>query len=44
MSEPTVRILVTNDDGIESQGLRALVAALTSLGHELLVDGQEAPR
>jgi 5'-nucleotidase len=32
-----VRILVTNDDGIESPGLRALAAALAADGHDILV-------
>jgi 5'-nucleotidase len=32
-----VRILVTNDDGVESPGIQALAAALAAGGHELLV-------
>ena len=32
-----MRILFTNDDGIDSPGLHALVAAYTAQGHELLV-------
>jgi 5'-nucleotidase len=32
-----VRVLVTNDDGIESEGLHVLVAALADAGHEVLV-------
>jgi 5'-nucleotidase len=32
-----MRILVTNDDGVESPGLRALASALAGTGHELLV-------
>jgi 5'/3'-nucleotidase len=32
-----LRILVTNDDGVESPGIQALAAALAADGHELLV-------
>lgn len=32
-----MRVLVTNDDGIESPGLHALAATLAELGHEVLV-------
>lgn len=32
-----VRVLVTNDDGIESEGLHALAAKLVSLGHDTVV-------
>jgi 5'-nucleotidase len=32
-----VRILVTNDDGIESEGLHALVGALAAAGHDVVV-------
>ena len=32
-----MRLLVTNDDGIESEGLHVLVRALVGAGHELLV-------
>jgi 5'-nucleotidase len=34
---PPVRILVTNDDGVESPGIQALAAALVAGGHELLM-------
>lgn len=37
MGDSQPRILVTNDDGFESAGLDALVAALDGAGHELLV-------
>ena len=32
-----MRILVTNDDGITSPGLHALVAAVVAVGHEPIV-------
>jgi 5'-nucleotidase len=32
-----MRILVTNDDGIESEGLHALVAKIATLGHDTVV-------
>ncbi len=31
------RILVTNDDGVESPGIRALAAAVAALGHDVFV-------
>jgi len=34
---PAVRILVTNDDGVEAPGIQALAGALAADGHELLV-------
>ncbi len=32
-----MRILVTNDDGIESEGIHALVRALAATDHEVVV-------
>jgi 5'-nucleotidase len=32
-----LRILVTNDDGVESPGIQALAAAVSDLGHDVLV-------
>ena len=32
-----LRILVTNDDGVESPGIQALAAAVSDLGHDILV-------
>ncbi len=40
-----VRILVTNDDGVEAPGLRALAAAFAGAGHEVMVvapDGEQS--
>jgi 5'-nucleotidase len=40
-----VRILVTNDDGVEAPGLRALARALVQAGHEVVVvapDGEHS--
>jgi 5'-nucleotidase len=40
-----VRILVTNDDGVEAPGLRALAAALVEAGHDVMVvapDGEHS--
>jgi 5'-nucleotidase len=37
-----VRILVTNDDGVDSPGIRALARALHRAGHDLLVVAPEA--
>ena len=37
LRSPPMRILVTNDDGVESPGIQALAAALAAAGHDLLV-------
>jgi len=39
-----VRVLVTNDDGVEAPGIVALAARLHRAGHEVLVVGPDADR
>jgi 5'-nucleotidase len=39
-----VRVLVTNDDGVEAPGLRALAAAMVAAGHEVLVVAPDGER
>lgn len=41
---PVVRILVTNDDGVEAPGLRALAQALADDGHDLVVVAPDGER
>lgn len=41
---PGVRILVTNDDGVEAPGLRALAQALVDAGHEVVVVAPDGER
>jgi 5'-nucleotidase len=41
---PRVRILVTNDDGVEAPGLRALVRALVAAGHDVVVAAPDGER
>jgi 5'-nucleotidase len=37
MASEQLRVLVTNDDGYQARGIRALASALASAGHEVLV-------
>ena len=39
-----MRILVTNDDGIQAEGLRALVSAFAGAGHEITVSAPDSQR
>jgi 5'-nucleotidase len=39
-----VRILVTNDDGVEAPGLRALARALVAAGHDVVVAAPDGER
>ena len=41
---PGVRILVTNDDGVEAPGLRALAQALVADGHDVVVVAPDGER
>lgn len=44
MSNPTLRILVTNDDGIHAPGIFALKTALEAAGHRVTVCAPDRPR
>ncbi|WP_281388860.1 5'/3'-nucleotidase SurE [Kribbella qitaiheensis] len=37
MVSEQLRVLVTNDDGYQARGIRALASALAAYGHEVLV-------
>jgi 5'-nucleotidase len=37
MASEQLRVLITNDDGYQAQGIRALASAITAAGHEVLV-------
>lgn len=37
MAPDQLRVLITNDDGYQAQGIRALAAAIAGLGHQVLV-------